>query len=366
MKKVLRIVLGIAIVLVGVVLFTVMARQRPPIATTEETEIPLVSTSLVSPSNLPYVIEVTGMLSAKRKIEVYSEVQGLLQYANIPFKVGNSFGKGQALLRINSNEYGAQVQSNKSELVNRIAAMLPDMEMEFPEAAKNWEAYLDDFDMQKPLAALPEPLSNAEKLFVTGRNIYQQYYSVKNQMERLGKYTIRAPFTGVLTEANANAGTLIRSGQKLGEFIDPSHYEIALAIPAQANSFVAAGKTVMLQTLDGIYTYEGRVARTNAKIDNATQTISVIAEVSHPDLKAGQYLKVSIAGAPLEQVVQIPSNLIVENNMVYVVQDSTLALKEIIPVNYVGDSVMVRGFEPQTVLVNQLRANAYPGQKVTY
>ncbi|MEL6975266.1 MAG: hypothetical protein AAGL29_07715, partial [Bacteroidota bacterium] len=75
---------------------------------------------------------------------------------------------------------------------------------------------------------------------------------------------------------------------------------------------------------------------------------------------------VSILGAPLEQVVQIPSNLIVENNKVYVVQDSTLLLKEIIPVNYVGDSVMVRGFEPQTVLVNQLRANAYPGQKVTY
>jgi len=41
-------------------------------------------------------------------------------------------------------------------------------------------------------------------------------------------------------------------------------------------------------------------------------------------------------------------------------------LKEIIPINYVGDSVIVRGFEPQTVLVNQLRANAYPGQKVTY
>ena len=359
MKKVLRIVLGIAIVLVGVVLFTVMARQRPPIATSEETEITLVSTSLVSPSNLPYVIEVTGMLSAKRKIEVYSEVQGLLQYANTPFKVGNSFGKGQALLRINSNEYGAQVQSNKSELVNRIAAMLPDMEIEYPEASKRWEAYLNDFDMQKPL-------SNAEKLFVTGRNIYQQYYNLKNQMERLAKYTIRAPFTGVLTEANANAGTLVRSGQKLGEFIDPSQYEISLAIPAQANSFVAAGKTVMLQTLDGKSTYEGKVARTNAKIDDATQTISVIAEVSHPDLKAGQYLKVFISGEPLEQVVQIPSNLIVENNMVYVVQDSTLTLKEIIPINYVGDSVIVRGFEPQTVLVNQLRANAYPGQKVTY
>ncbi|MEL6975265.1 MAG: HlyD family efflux transporter periplasmic adaptor subunit, partial [Bacteroidota bacterium] len=290
MKKVLRIVLGIAIVLVGIVLFTVMARQRPPIATMEETEIPLVSTSLVSPSNLPYVIEVTGMLSAKREIEVYSEVQGVLQYANTPFKVGNGFGKGQALLRINSNEYNAQVQSNKSELVNRIAAMLPDMEIEYPEAAKNWETYLNDFDMQKPLAALPEPLSNSEKLFVTGRNIYQQYYNVQNQLERLAKYTIRAPFTGVLTEANANAGTLVRSGQKLGEFIDPSQYEIALAIPEQANSFISVGKMVTLQTLDGESTYEGRVVRTNAKVDNATQTISAIAEISHPDLKAGQYL----------------------------------------------------------------------------
>ena len=57
-----------------------------------------------------------------------------------------------------------------------------------------------------------------------------QYYSIKNIEKRLSKYNITAPFNGVLTEALVTKGTLIRPGQKLGEFIDTSVFEIELAI----------------------------------------------------------------------------------------------------------------------------------------
>ena len=40
----------------------------------------------------------------------------------------------------------------------------------------------------------------------------------------LDKYTIKAPFNVVVTQSNINPGTLVRNGQKLGEFINTYLY----------------------------------------------------------------------------------------------------------------------------------------------
>ncbi len=46
----------------------------------------------------------------------------------------------------------------------------------------------------------------------------------------MSKYTIKAPFKGILTEALVTEGTLIRNNQKLGEYIDPSLYEMEVSL----------------------------------------------------------------------------------------------------------------------------------------
>ena len=77
-----------------------------------------------------------------------------------------------------------------------------------------------------------------ENYFITGRGILSGFYNVKNLEQRLSKYRLVAPFSGVLTEALVTEGTLIRSGQKLGEFIDPTVYELEVAIGKILRRFV--------------------------------------------------------------------------------------------------------------------------------
>lgn len=366
MKNLIKLVLGITIIVLGILIFTFMSNNEEKNAIADTPNRPLVSTTLANPRSIPYMIEVTGTLEAKKKVEIFSEVQGVLLTGKTPFKEGNRFFKGQELLRIDNREYLAQLQSNKSSLLSQIAAMLPDMEIEFLEASEKWESYLRSFDMEAPLATLPKTESDKEKLFLTGKGIFQTYYNVKNQQERLFKYVIRAPFTGSITESNVNAGTLVRSGQKLGEFIDPTIFELKLAIPATANNYIKEGKQVALTTLNKTQKIVGQISRINDKIDSETQTIAAIVEVTNKNLKDGQFLKAKVEGIAIENQFKIKGNLMLENNHIYIVKDSVLTLQKITPINYEQDSVMVKGLEKNMILLDEVLANAHPGMKVNY
>ena len=126
------------------------------------------------------------------------------------------------MLSLNSDEFYASLQSQKSNLYNLITSILPDLRLDYPTEFKKWETYLKGFDMNKTTPKLPDFSSDKEKYFISGRGILTAYYNVKNLEVRLSKHQIRAPFSGILTEALVTPGTLVRVGQKLGEFIDPS------------------------------------------------------------------------------------------------------------------------------------------------
>ena len=366
MGRLMKIGIGVAIISLGLIVMFSMSKSEDAVGTLDKVETVNVSTTVAKPASIPYLIEVTGSLQAKRKVELYSEVQGILLPNQRAFKEGNRFSKNQVLLKIDAGEYIAQVQSSKSGFMGQVAAMLPDMEMEFPEAYKKWEVYLKAFDMDGQLQPLPDHTSESEKLFLTGKGIYEAYYNVRNQQERALKYSIRAPFSGTVTESNVNAGTLVRSGQKLGEFIDPSNFELRLAIPEAAAKYVELGKRVILQTIQEDASFEGEIIRMNKKIDQATQTIDAIVGLSDDRLRDGQYLKARISGNEISDAIKIKNNLILENNHVYLVKDSLLTLQKIRAMNYENDSVVIQGIPKGTLLLNEVLANAYPGMKVNY
>ncbi|MGB5817944.1 MAG: HlyD family efflux transporter periplasmic adaptor subunit [Saonia sp.] len=366
MTRKLGIFFGLALLVLAVLIFIFLGngtREEKVAANNTIASVNAVTEKVVLKS-IPFRIKATGTLEAKEKIELFSEVQGVLQRTGIPFKAGNSFAKGQTIVRIDYGEHLAQLKSNKSSLVNQIAAMLPDMEVEFPNDAKKWETYLKNFHMEGSLEPLPEFSSDEERFFVVGKNITQTYYNVQNQQERLSKYAISAPFAGVLTEANVNVGALVRSGQKLGEFIDPSVFELRVLVPASDNEFLKGSKNVQLMALDGQTGYLGEIIRVNPRIDQQTQTIEVFIAVSDPQLKDGQYLKAEIQGKLIDEVYIVNSELLVNNENVYVIRDNALALQQVWPINYLGDSIMVKGLSNHQMLLSIPIPNAYPGMKI--
>ena len=315
-------------------------------------------------STVPIVIPTNGTLTAKNRFELYAEVQGVFQSSANDFKAGQPYKRGQLLIRINASEYYASVQAAKSEFYNLVTSLMPDLRLDYPEAFPVWQEYLSGFDVNKSVPPLPETASDKVKYFITGRGVYAAYYNLKNLEQRLGKYSITAPYSGILTEALVTKGTLIRSGQKLGEFIDTSVYEVELAIGKTFSDLLKIGEEVALATPQGAKTYTGTVSRINGRIDPETQTIKVFVEVAGDDLKEGMYLEARLEAREQENAIKISRKLLVDEGEIFVVRDSILDLLSVQPVYFSPKEVVVQGVPDGTQIVSKPVPGAYAGMLV--
>ena len=221
MRKYINIALGICLIAIAFWVVKVMISSNQRKDRAPKKIVKTVFVEEVINSTIPITIRANGNLVAKNRIDIYSEVQGVLQPTPKEFRPGNTYQKGEIILKINSEEHFANLQAQKSNLYNSITSIMPDIRLDYPDEYQKWENYLSDFDFNQPTPQLPEINSEKEKFFISGRNIFTSFYNVKNLEVRLSKYNIRAPFNGVLTEAMVNPGALIRVGQKLGELIGP-------------------------------------------------------------------------------------------------------------------------------------------------
>jgi len=283
MRKIIFTGLGIILIIASVFWAKVIIDSKKTFKPKATKVIKTVFTEVVENTAIPIVVTANGNLTAKERVELFAEVQGVFRKGSRLFKEGQSYNKGETIISIDDSEYAASVQSAKSNLFNQLTAIMPDLRLDYPEIYPKWQGYLSSFDMSKSTPALPEMKSEQEKFFISGRGILTSYYNVKNLEQRLSKYRISAPFSGVLTEALVTEGSLVRSGQKLGSFISPDVYELEVSVSKSYTDLLKVGESVVLTNLDDDTKYKGTVTRINGSIDQATQTVKA---VSYTHLRA--------------------------------------------------------------------------------
>lgn len=324
----------------------------------------VVQTIQVYNKEVPLNVVLTGRLVAREKIEVFSEVTGKMLSSGTEFKEGVSFQKGQTLIQLDNQETRLTVTSERSNFLNQLTQVLPDLKLDFPYRFKVWESFANQVDPTKALPELPEVKELKERNFLSGRNLFSQYYSIKSQEARLAKFTLSAPFDGVLSQSMVNPGTLVRSGQKLGEFINPSSFELEAAINIREAAFVTVGDTVALSSPDISGNWTGTVKRLSRSIDPNTQTLKVYISVVESQLKEGLYLRANIQAGSAEKALELPRNLLVENNGVYVVSNNTLHLQPVTVIKFNEDRMVVQGLPDGSWLLNERISSPYEGQPV--
>lgn len=328
-------------------------------------QIKTVFVETIKNKEIPIILSANGNLVAKNKIAIFSEVQGVLKSSKKRFKAGTNYNKGKTLLSINSDEFLASLQSQKSNLNNLITAILPDLRLDYPSEFKKWETYLHSFDMNKSIPKLPKFSSDKERYFISGRGVLTTYYNVKNLEVRLSKYRIKAPFSGILTEALVSPGTLVRVGQKLGEFIDPRVYEMEVSINSEFAELLKIGNSVVLSNLEKTKNYMGKMVRVNGKVEQVSQTIKAFIDVKHPNLKEGMFLEARLVAKSESEVIEIPRKLLVDNKAVYIVQnDSVLRLVSVKPVYFGAEKVIIKGLNNNDKILTQTLPGAFDGMIV--
>lgn len=305
-----------------------------------------------------------GRLKALKRIEVFSEVNGIMLPESDRFKTGYRFAENDVMIKIDDRESKLSLQSSKSEFLRLLTSILPDMKADFPESFQKWNSYLENFDINEPIEELPDYNPGKEKYFLAARGIFTQFYNIKNLELRHSKFTIRAPFDGVVAMSLTEPGQLVRMGAKLGEFAGTGAYELELSVHKDDIPFIGTGNNVKITTEESNTGFDGKIRRISKIIDPQTQTVKVYAYVYGSGLKEGMYMKGIIDGTEIKDVVRVPRKALHNNKELYRIRDGKLDKISVKVVKISGDYAFVREIEPGITIVTEPLVNAEIGQEV--
>lgn len=366
-KLIISTILTFLILVIGMLAYHKLGSKKQPVRKNFEQakELREVEVSQFLVENADNNIVIDGRLNSYQSVNLFSKVTGQLNTSARAFKKGTYFKKGELLFDIDQREAKYNLFALRSNLLNQITQIMPDLKLDYPQAFQNWKNYLDKFDVESPVKELPVITSDQEKYYVASKNIYNTYYSIKSNEARLADYQIYAPFSGVVTATNVFDGSMISPGLQLGTLTSTGYYELEAPLSETQLQYVKVGQQVeLISELSG-KKWIGKVNRISSTIDPATQSIPLFIGVSGSGLKEGMYLKGNLKGSSLKQVAALPKDIIVDQEYVYSVQDSTINQTKLEVVSRDDEHVYVAGLDQDKWIVKSTTAGLYEGQKVS-
>lgn len=362
------IVITAAVFFGGMIGYQALSRQKepPPRKPADAGFRPSLVVQVAQNGPMPVPVPLQGRVTPMEKVDLFAEVNGLFRNSAHAFREGVRFRQGESLVILDDREARLALQGQRASLLTAMVQALPDLRVEFPERFGEWERWVRGLDPEKTLEPLPEPASDREKYFLAARNIQGQYYAIRSAEERLLKYRILAPFDGTLTAVDVMPGTLVRPGQRLGSFLRLDHFELETTVALRDLGFLAIGGEVLLSSEDTGHSYRGKVSRIGDLIDPATQMVPVYIALQGAGLKEGMFLRGAVQGAPADQVVALPKELLMNGREVWAIRDSSLVRLPVELVRDTRDEVILGGIPDGTLLVRKVLPGMYEGMIVTW
>jgi hypothetical protein len=98
----------------------------------------------------------------------------------VPFQPGQSFKRGDLLIKVDDRQMKLDLNSAKSDFLNALATVLPEIKVDFPDRYEIWQNYFNSCGFDKELASLPEVEDQKIKLYLTRFNVYKLYFTAQN------------------------------------------------------------------------------------------------------------------------------------------------------------------------------------------
>jgi multidrug efflux pump subunit AcrA (membrane-fusion protein) len=309
---------------------------------------------------------INGRAVARDRYSIFADVPGRMLTTPKEFREGIYFRKGEVLISLDNAAEKEALKARKILLFNRLAAMLPDMKITLPEENAKWKEYLSLIDPEQRIPELPEFNSEQERLFVSARDILNQFYTIKSEEERLDRFMERAPFSGQLTETSVLPGSYVQPGQRLGELTGTGYFELETSVPISELGALRPGREVKLTEPESARNYNGIVDRIIRAVDERTQTGKVILRITGEGLFHGQFLSGNIISEDLKDCAKLSRSLIQPGNKVFIVEEGRLKLADVEPLAYEAEWVYVHGLEEGSLLLNESSPSFQDGLRVEF
>ena len=241
----------------------------------------------VKSTTVPIRVEVTGQVAAIFQATLSSRIQGTID--KLLVREGTKVSKGQVLIRLDSRDLQADLARANADV-------------------ENTKAHLDRMDqLYTQDAVSKQEMENATRA-------YRVAEASRKAVEAQLSYTVvRAPFDGVITEKNVEAGELASPGQPLLKMEDPRRLRLEATVAEGDLKSVSNGDNipVVIDALEGDV-LTGTVSQILPAGDPRTHTFMVKVDLPNiRGLKTGMFGRFQLDKGTTSTML-VPSATVVE------------------------------------------------------
>jgi HlyD family secretion protein len=317
--------------------------------------------TIISSVNAP------GRVSSISEIDVIAEASGKILVSNIPLKKGASFSKGDLLFTVYPDEAILSLKSKKSTYLNTLANLLPDIKIDYPENENSFRKFFNEIDVNKSLPEFPNIDNEKLEIFLASRNVLSDYYGILRDELQLSRHSIVADFNGTYSDVYIEAGAYTNMGGKVAHIIRTDVLEIEIPIEKVDAEWIKIGDKATLVSEFTDAKWNGIVVRKSQFVDPNTQSQGVFLKIQNTGNKkllSGEFLNASFAGHPINNVIEVPRNVVFNTNEVFVIEDGKLRIEIINIIKVNTKTLIFNGVEEGKMLVMQPLINVLEGTVV--
>jgi RND family efflux transporter MFP subunit len=284
-----------------------------------------------------------GSVQPARDIVLGPRVSGEILERADAFTPGGFVDEGELLLQIDPSDYETALAQRKSELRQALADL--DIEMGRQNVA---ERDLQLFDGELPTGSrelvLRQPQLDTAKARVDAARA-----AVERAKLDLGRTTIEAPFDAHILTREANVGSQVAPGDRLGRLVGLDEYWVVTTVPLSKLRWISfpeekgeIGSKVRVRDRAawpaGVYR-EGRIDKLVGALEERTRLAQVLVSVpdplargaeaaGEPKLMIGSFVEARIEADPVEDVVRVDRDYLRKDDTVWVMEEGTLRIRD--------------------------------------
>jgi len=351
----------------GLMKFLIAQKEEPKMRPTMVAQrfvkaVPVVYGSVNSP------VSETGRISSVSEVDIIAEASGKVLKGDILLKRGASFKKGQKLFSVYDDEAKLALQSKKSQFLNNLANLLPDIKVDFPQHEKIFMDFFSSIDFEKDLPEFPDVKDSQLKVFLASRNVQSDYFGIQKDQLQLKRYSVYAVFNGTLTDVYLEIGSYTNMGGRVAHAVRTDQLEMEVPLQRFDADWVKIGDPVRVTAGSTGLQWTGKVIRKAQMVKENTQRRGIFVQLdpkSGQEVLVGEYLFAEFPGQSIEGVMEIPRTAVFNSNEVFIIDDGRLLKKEINVIKTSESTLIFNGVEEGLMLVTQPLINVLEGTPVS-
>ncbi len=301
----------------------------------------------VAPTNAVLEVSATGTVEARDDIAVSAEAAG--RVLEVPVKVSDRVAEGDVLVKLDDELAALAVQQAQAQLLLS-EADLDNAEASLRRITNLWKAG-DVSDSDREAAERAEKVARAGQMAAAAARA--------SAGRQLMKTEIDSPVDGVVAFVHVEEGQLVAIGTPVAQVVNDATVQVEIGLTESQVVDVRAGgrADVRVRALPG-EVFKGTVEYVGPKADEMNRTFPVRVVVPNPNgrLRSGMVAEVALAAREFKNSIVIERDWVVERfgePSVFVVADSTAAVRKVSLGRIVGDRVVVTsGLEPGDEVVS--------------